>query len=147
MSQVYPKRRPIKYTSEAVVHQHVAEYLKIKYPHVIFRTDFAAGLKLSMPQAVLHKKLQASRAWPDLQIAEPSHASYGNYPGLYIELKAEGIELYKKDGTLRKNEHIEEQATMLQRLRDRGYKAEFCVGFNEARKLIDEYLTGSTSVF
>lgn len=144
---MYTKRRPIKYNSEAMLHQQVTEYVKIRYRHVLFRTDFAAGLKLSMPQAVLHKKLQASRAWPDLQLAEPSHASYGKYPGLFIELKAEGVKLYKVDGTLRANEHFEEQAIMLQRLRDRGYKAEFCVGFIEARKLIDEYLTGGSSTF
>lgn len=141
------QRRPIKYNSEAMLHQQITEYLKIRYKYVLFRTDFAAGLKLSMPQAILHKKLQASRAWPDLQIAQPSHVLYGEYPGLFIELKAEGVKLYKADGSLRANEHIEEQAVMLQRLRDRGYKAEFCVGFNEARKLIDEYLTGGSPVF
>ena len=141
------QRRPYRYNSEAVLHQQVTEYLKIKYPAVLFRTDFAAGLKMSMPQAILHKKLQASKAWPDLQIAERSHPPYGDYPVMYIELKAEDVKLYKKDGTLRSNPHVEEQAAMLQRLRDRGYKAEFAVGFGEARKLIDEYLTGSSSVF
>ncbi|WP_307089469.1 hypothetical protein [Arthrobacter sp. B2I5] len=130
-----------------MLHQQITEYLKIRYPHVLFRTDFAAGLKLSMQQAILHKKLQASRAWPDLQVAEKSHVLYGEYPGLFIELKADGVELYKKDGTLRKNEHYEEQAAMLQRLRDRGYKAEFAVGFVQARKLIDEYLTGGSPLF
>jgi hypothetical protein len=140
-------RRPVKYNSEAMLHQQITEYLKIRYSYVLFRTDFAAGLKLSMPQAVLHKKLQASRAWPDLQIAERSHVLCGEYTGLFIELKAEGVTLYKKDGTLRKDEHLEEQAAMLQRLRDRGYKAEFAIGFAEARKLIDEYLTGGSPLF
>jgi hypothetical protein len=130
-----------------MLHQQITEYLKIRYSYVLFRTDFAAGLKLSMPQAILHKKLQASRAWPDLQIAEQSHVLYGEYPGLFIELKADGVTLYKKDGTLRKDEHLEEQAAMLQRLRDRGYKAEFAVGFAAARKLIDEYLTGGSPLF
>ncbi|KUM38979.1 hypothetical protein AR689_07445 [Arthrobacter sp. EpRS71] len=130
-----------------MLHQQVAEYLKVRYPRALFRTDFAAGLKLSMPQAVLHKKLQASRAWPDIQIAEPAHVLYGDYPGLYMELKREGTVIYKQDGTLRKDEHLEEQAIMLQRLRDRGYKAEFAVGFQEARKLIDEYLTGGSPIF
>ncbi|WP_156424553.1 hypothetical protein [Arthrobacter sp. EpRS71] len=64
-----------------------------------------------------------------------------------MELKREGTVIYKQDGTLRKDEHLEEQAIMLQRLRDRGYKAEFAVGFQEARKLIDEYLTGGSPIF
>jgi hypothetical protein len=130
-----------------MVHQQVCDYLKMRYPAVIFRTDFASGLKLPPQVAIRHARHQSGRAFPDLVIYEPSHVLYGDYPLLAIELKAEGIELYKKDGTLRKNEHIEEQAAMLQKLRDKGYKAEFCIGFEPARKLIDEYLTGGSPLF
>jgi hypothetical protein len=40
------------------------------------------------------------------------------------------------------NEHICEQFDMLEQLRRRGYKAEFACGFDEAKKIIDEYLGG-----
>ena len=129
------------------MHQQVCDYLKLRYPQVIFRTDFASGLKLPPAVAALHSRLQSDKSWPDLQIAEPSHVLYGNYSNLYIELKAPDVVLYKQDGKLRKNPHIEAQAEMLQKLRDRGYKAEFAVGFDAARKLIDEYLTGGSPLF
>ena len=130
-----------------MVHQQVCDYLKLRYPQVIFRTDFASGLKLPPQVAIRHARHQSSRAFPDIVIYEPSHVLYGDYPLLAIELKAEGVELYKKDGTLRKNEHFQEQAAMLQKLRDKGYKAEFSIGFEPTRKLIDEYLTGGSPIF
>lgn len=133
--------------TEAILHQQVCEYLKIRYPRAIFRTDFASGLKLSMPQAIVHKKLQSSRAWPDLQIVEPSHPDYEQkYIGLFIELKRDGTVVFKKDGTIRADPHLQEQAEMLERLRQRGYKAEFAIGFVQAREIIDDYLGGRANL-
>ena len=63
----------------------------------------------------------------------------GHYCGLFIELKAKTI--YKKDGSLLANDHVAEQKTMLEWLETRGYMARFAVGFDEAKKLIDDYLT------
>lgn len=62
-----------------------------------------------------------------------------SFHGLYIELKKEGTRLKKKNGDWA-NKHIAEQADVLGRLRMRGYCAEFAVGFDEAKKIIDEYL-------
>lgn len=64
------------------------------------------------------------------------------YAGLYLELKKEGTRLRKKNGDWA-TEHIAEQAKVLEKLRDRGYCAEFAVGFEAAKKIIDEYLGGS----
>lgn len=61
------------------------------------------------------------------------------WSGLYIELKKEGTHLKKKNGDWA-TEHIAEQAKVLEDLRSRGYCAEFAVGFEEAKKIIDEYL-------
>lgn len=140
-------RRVVKFGSEQMVHQQVVDYLKLRYPWALFRTDFAAGLKLPAPVAIRHAKLQSGKSWPDLHIAEPAHVLYGEYHGLFIELKGEGVQLYKKDGSLRANEHTEAQAEVLAKLRDRGYKAEFAVGFDQARELIDLYLTGGKPTF
>lgn len=74
------------------------------------------------------------------------------YCGLYLELKKEGEKLYpgpraknrfkSKDGKEYKTEHLMEQADCLYDLRQRGYCAEFAIGFDEAKKIIDEYLGG-----
>lgn len=130
-----------------MVHQQVCDYLRLQYPWAIWRSDFAAGLRLPPAVAIRHAKQQSSRAFPDITIFEKSHVLYGDYNALHIELKAPDVKLYKKDGSLRANEHVEEQADMLGKLRDRGYEAQFAVGFDEARKLIDLYLRGGTSVF
>lgn len=122
---------------EARIHQMVCDYLKLQYPDVIFRTDFAAGTKMTPGQAVKHKRLQSDRAYPDLFIAEQN----GRYAGCFIELKNEGVKTHKKDGTLVSNPHIIEQARMLERLQAKGYYASFASGFQEAKELIDEYLS------
>lgn len=121
-------------TAEGALHRQVCDYLRLQYPDVLFRTDMG-GVRLTMNQAIAAKRLQAGRAWPDLFIAEPRKG----YHGLFIELKATNI--YKKDGDLLKDKHIAEQEAMLIALRERTFKAKFAVGFDEARAIIDDYLT------
>ena len=123
--------------NESVIQQQVADYLKIRYPKVIFHSDFGSGIKLTMGQAVKQKRLNGGRrAWPDMFIAEPTL----DYSGLFIELKKDGTRLKKMSGDWA-SEHIAEQAHMLAELTARGYKADFAIGFEQAKKLIDEYLS------
>lgn len=89
-----------------------------------------------MGQAAKHKRLHSKRGYPDLFIAEP----IGKYHGLYLEIKIESNSPYKKDGTLKKDQHLEEQAEKIKRLRAKGYKAEFGIGFENCKAIIDEYL-------
>jgi len=77
---------------EKDLHKLVAKYLKLKYPKVIFRTDFAAGMKMSMFMARKHNALQSSRAYPDLFIAE----SRKGFSGLFIEIKREDTVVFNK---------------------------------------------------
>lgn len=121
-------------TAEGYLHQHVCDYLRIRYPGVIYRTDFASGIKLPIWMAARHKRLQSGRAYPDLFIAQPQ----GAYHGLFIELKASNI--YLKNGSLRSNPHLSEQDNMLKRLTKLGFRAEFAVGFDDAKAIIDGYL-------
>ena len=93
-------------------------------------------MRMSIGMAKRHKALQYSSAYPDLFIAEPK----GNYAGLFIELKTVNNVVFKKDGSMRKNTHHEEQETMMLKLRGKGYKAEFGLGFGHTIKLINEYL-------
>lgn len=120
---------------EAIIHQQVADYFKLRHKGVIFHSDFAAGLRLPAWLAIRNRRLQSDRGFPDIFIAEARK----NYYGLFIELKA--VNIYLKDGSLSKNAHIQEQAEMLARLEKQGYKAIFAVGFDSAVKIIDDYFS------
>lgn len=145
-------RRLPKYNSEHNLYEQVARYLQLQYPDVIYRFDIAADLKLTPGQAAKHKRLHPERGYPDLFIAKPKEVKVktalgGGYilveaktlSGLYLEIKTESNSPYKKDGTLKKDQHLEEQAKMLEKLRARGYRAEFGVGFEGCKQIIDEY--------
>lgn len=144
-------RRIPKYNSEHNLYEQIARYLQLQYPNIIYRFDLAADIKLTPGQAAKHKRLHPERGYPDLYIAESSEninskdwngivREWGFYFGLYLEIKTESNSPYKKDGTLKKDKHLEEQARMLEKLRARGYRAEFGVGFEGCKKIIDEYL-------
>ena len=157
-------RRIPKYNSEHNLYEQIARYLQLQYPDVIYRFDIAADLKLTPGQAAKHKRLHPTRGYPDLSISEPkivkpqcraltdgerrklekgmefiSVKILQNYHGLYLEIKKDGEKLTKKDGSWR-TPHIAEQAEMLEKLRQAGYKAEFGVGFSECKQIIDDYL-------
>ena len=114
----------------------VCNYLRLQYPAVIFTCDLASGMKLTMGQAVRATKMRSSRGLPDLFIAEPR----GGYAGMFIELKKEGTKIILNNGQMTADKHIQEQAEILKKLQAKGYDAIFCVGFNEAKKMIDNYM-------
>jgi len=114
----------------------VSRYLKLQYPDVIFTSE-SSGIKLSIGSAVKAKKQRnPERGLPDLIILEPRCG----FSGLCVELKAEGKSPYLKDGSLSKNKHIQEQNDVLIKLKEKGYIAKFAVGFDDAKKLIDNYM-------
>lgn len=138
--------------TEAQLQVAVADYIRLRYPNVLFHSDFGSGIKLTKGQAVKQKRQNGGRrGWPDMFIAEPTGyyrtqmdevlhiISYHN--GLFLELKKEGTRIKKKDGSWA-TDHIAEQAETLQALQDRGYEAYFAVGFDEAKEIIDDYLGG-----
>lgn len=120
--------------SEAEIQIALVQYLREKYPQVLFKCDTSA-IKLTLGQAVKMKRLGNTRAWPDIFIAEPRR----DYHGCYIELKKEGERIVRENGNW-VSPHIAEQAAMIDELNRRGYYAEFAAGFAEARKAIDKYL-------
>lgn len=156
-----------KYNSEHSLYEQIARYLQLQYPDVIYRFDIAADLKLTPGQAAKHKRLHPERGYPDLFIAEPkevkvktalgdeySLVEIKTLGGLYVEIKKDGTKL-KRDKDAKKilkgetkirkkgdwwDKHIEEQAQMLEKLRAKGYKAEFGVGLEECKRVIDKYL-------
>jgi hypothetical protein len=127
---------------EKDLHLKITNYLRIRYPDVIFRTDFAAGMKLTIGQAMKHKRMQSSDAYPDIFIAEPR----SGFNGLFIELKRTPSAVHKKNGDIRANQHIQKQYEMLKRLQEKGYKALFTFGYQNTIAVIDEYLQGDRMV-
>lgn len=122
--------------TEQQLHLIVTDYLRLKHPGVIFRTDWGAGARITPGQRVQHKRLQQDKGYPDLFIAEPR----SGFHGLFIEIKKEGTRIKRKDGEYVSNEHIRQQATTLYNLSCRGYVATFGIGFDHIVQIIDEYL-------
>lgn len=120
--------------SERLVQNALCKYIALQYPDLEYRTDkdgqFAKG------NALWDKGRQkGKKGFPDMIIARKS----GKYNGLILELKKEGISVFKKDGTLRSDEHLKDQAWWLQWFRELGCYASFAIGFDEAKELIDNY--------
>lgn len=135
---------------ESTLQCHVADYLRLQYPHALFHSDYGSGINLTPGQAAKQKRQNGGRrAWPDMFIAEPKVETVDRltntqrfYSGLFVELKKAGTRIYKKDGTLVADQHIREQHALLVELERRGYMARFAVGFDQAKQIIDEYLGG-----
>ena len=121
--------------SEKTLHRAVCDYLRMAYPNVLFNSDLAGATKLTIGQAVALKSLRSSRGVPDLFIMEPR----SGYHGMFIELKAEGTKLFKKNGEP-VSDHIAEQIEFIDKLMKRGYLAVFGIGFEKTKILIDRYL-------
>lgn len=114
----------------------LVKYLRWQYPNILYKCDLA-GVKLSIGSAVKQKKLGNVRAYPDLFFPEPR----GGYYGLFIEMKRTNVKIFKKNGEP-VSDHIAEQVNMIDALNRKGYKAAFAIGFDEAKKLVDEYFKG-----
>ena len=117
---------------EERIHIAICNYLRVKYPSVIFTSE-SSGVRMTIGQAVKLKRMRSGGKLPDLWILEPR----GGYHGLFLEIKAEGI--FTKTGKF-KTKHIEEQSEMLERLREKGYAATFVVLFDQAKDEIDTYM-------
>ena len=120
---------------EQRLQNQVCDYLRLQYPSVMFMIS-PSGIKLTIGQAKSVKRNQnPSKGWPDLFIASPNTM----YCGLFIELKADGTRIFKRNGEF-SSDHIEIQAAVHGVLHMKKYKACFAVGFDQAKKIIDEYL-------
>ena len=127
----------VRRMTEREVQIRLAEMLAVKYPTIIFHSDYGSGLKMTKGQAVVQKRMNGGkRAFPDLQICEPRRGKHG----MFLEIKKDGVRIRKKNGELVANQHIREQARMLERLRDRGYEAEFGIGIDDCLNKIQKYL-------
>ena len=130
--------KTLKQHEERKLSYQIAEFLSIQYPKVIFRFDVAADIPMTIVQgSIIKNKLLHKKGYPDLFIAEPK----GKFHGLYIELKKSYSEVFKKDGSYKKSEHIETQAAMHKQLRAKGYCVEWGLGFEDTVEKIRAYMS------
>ena len=113
----------------------VAEYLRRQYPDVFFLSDTVAFLKLSIPQSVRNKKIQCPKFHcPDLLVIEARRG----FHGFFRELKAETP--YRRDGTLKAGDHLQNQWRTIAALNLKGYNADFAWDWKTIKKDLDWYL-------
>lgn len=123
--------------SEQMLTNKIATYLREHHPTIPFQIDLS-GEALSKMAAVRSSKNRAGLfKMPDLTI----YVKKGDYGCLMLELKKLSAHPLKKDGTLKKNEHVELQARSIEWLRAHGQKADFGVGYDDVLNKINEYLT------
>jgi hypothetical protein len=125
----------MKKQPEFELQKGICFYLESQYKDVLFLSDTVASVKLTFPQQARNKAIQKKDfACPDLLILEPRKG----YNGLFIELKAKSP--FKKNGELLKSEHLERQQSTIDKLNKKGYLSMFSTGFDETKRIIDEYL-------
>jgi hypothetical protein len=129
----------MKQQREYNLQKAIAQYLRTAHKKVMFLSDARAALRLTIPQQVRAKAIQADGFHcPDMVLFEPR----GGYCSAFLELKAESP--FKQDGTLKKSEHLERQWATIERLRKAGFYAEMVWDFDQAREMIDGYLKQSS---
>ena len=122
--------------SEKRLHIAICNYIKETYPKVLFTSE-SSGIRVPMNQARELKKMRSCAGLPDLMILEPRR----NYYGLFLEIKKAETTIFKKDGEIRSDAHLKEQEEILHQLKQKGYFAEFVIGYEEAKSIIDFYLS------
>ena len=114
----------------------LAKWLFSKHRDQVWRLDSAADMKMTIGQARQNKILNPHRGYPDFFLLNAK----SGFNGLYIEIKTSSKEVYKLNGEIRKNLHIQEQDFMLRILEKKGYKAVFGFGLNHCKEIIENYL-------
>lgn len=132
------KRKPTRRAGrpEAILQQQVCSYIKARYPNIVFHSD-SSGMRVTMFQARYLATTRSDHAHLDIFIA----AKRGGYSGLYIELKAENNSPFKKDGSLKKNDHIHSQHSTMLTLMKEDYFCSFAVGYEQAVTIIENYMS------
>lgn len=97
---------------------------KGKYPMLEDIHHSPNGGKRNIREAAKFKRMGTRAGFPDLFLAYPNK----KYNGLFVELKAPG------------GRATEKQKEWINKLNSRGYYAKVCIGFEEAKNTILEYL-------
>lgn len=125
--------KDLKKSSENVPSEHAEQVSLVQW----FERQYPQERIFAIPNGGKRGKLEAMRlkqegvrsGVPDLMIPTPS----GGFHGLFIEMKR------SSGGTVAK-----EQKDWMSYLVLKGYKAEVCKGYKEARAVIESYLSHTT---
>ena len=118
---------------EQSLQKAICTWLKLQHPNVYFFSD-PSGIKMSIGMAVQLKANHSAHAQLDLVILEPR----GEYHAMVLELKRETP--YRKNGELKKSDHLTDQLKTVANLQVRGYYVKLAWEFDTAKKLIGKYL-------
>ena len=119
-------------TPEQVDHAHLVDWLRWQKPHACWHHTVNEGKRTPF-ERYLWSIMGGKSSVSDFLFFDPR----GGYVGLAVELKAEGEPIYRKDGKILADKRDQEK--FLKDLEIRGWKTTFASGFNEAKKIIEEY--------
>jgi hypothetical protein len=133
-------KQPIKRKKqpEFELQKAICQYLSLQYPNILFLSDTIASLRLTPQQQVRNSAIQKKGFHcPDLIILQPNKYFFG----LFIELKTETP--FKLNGEIKasQNDHLKNQYNTIEKLNLMEYYAGFAWSFEQAKKIIDEYLS------
>jgi len=121
---------------EEGVHFAICDYIRLAYAKVMFISE-SSGVRTSIGLASKLKRTRSNHVHCDLYILYPN----SRYHGLILELKAKSIYQKKNPQLMLKDDHLADQAETIKKLNLLGYFASFACGFDEARSIIDKYMT------
>ena len=122
--------------SENAVQTAVVGYLRKYLPAADIIVNPYAGMLMTKKQAARAKTLGLQAGQCDLIVMLQTNDGFA---GLCLELKADGVSIFKKNGTVRKNAHLQAQYEYLELRKSQGFAAYFAVGFAEAKRLIQKH--------
>lgn len=129
--------------------KQLLDWVKIQYPNLLYTEDLG-GIRLTIGQATQVKKSRARRGHPDLMFQKPFLDHKGNvlFCGLALEFKStKSDSIVKKNGELKKSEHLQEQYDYIMELRKVKWFSCFAKGFEEAARIIKAYVDNDLDSF
>ena len=118
-------------TRETHEHIKLCTWLKLQHKNLFWWHTPNEGKKSAF-ERYLYSRMGARNGVSDFIIIEPR----GEYKGLCIELKANGVKVFKRNGT----SYFPEQHQFLLDMEAQGFKASFQCGFENAKNEIQKYL-------
>lgn len=109
---------------EDSIQKAICAYIDLQYPNILY-TAIPGGMFSSPSQGAKMKSMGYRPGTPDLFILEPRRGKHA----LLLELK-------KEDGYAQDN-----QVVFKYKANNRGYESRICYGFDQAKEIIDSYLT------
>jgi hypothetical protein len=121
-------------TNEQSEHAALAQWLNLQHKTLLWWHTPNEGRKTPF-ERYLCDRMGVKKGVSDFVIIRGND----KYTGLVIELKAPGVKAYKQDGTC----YFPEQQQFIEKCREQRMYGAFCNGFDEARKLITNYLNNA----